>query len=315
MRHSIRRWLACLALVPALSCGGGGSSDNDAGLSFIVLVDAVGDLVAIFGIGETGAPNPLSTIFGLDNPIGIAFDTNRNEIQVAEMVLDSIRVFESSATGAAVPVREIVGANTLLDGPSHITLDLVNSEMYVGNADTGAILVFGLLDDGNVTPTRNISGVNTGFMDVDAIGVDTMANEIFAVGVGADEVFVFNRTDTGNIAPKRTIVGAATTLDEPMDIEVDMANAELIVANSMGGNILIFPIAAMGNVAPSRSISNATLGDPVGVDLNPTTGEIFVADSDGEVYVFDRADDGVTAPKRMFDSPGTGTIDDIALGD
>jgi DNA-binding beta-propeller fold protein YncE len=316
VRQSISRLFVSVLLALALSCGGGGGSGGFAGLSFIVVVDAVGQLLGIFDIGDDGTPTPLSTIFGLDNPIGVAFDIERNQIYIAELNLDSIKVFDSSQTGAAVPVRELVGVATQIDAPSRVSLDLTNSEMYVGNVNTDAILVFDLLAAGNTAPKRSIAGVNTGFAAIDAVAVDTVANEIFAVGIDADEIFVFNRTDSGNIPPKRSIVGALTLLDEPLDIEVDMDNGELIVANTMGQNILIFPIAAMDNTAPTRVISNAAnLGDPVGVDFNPQTGEIFVADSDGDVLVFDRLDDGDTVPKRMFDSAALGTIDDLALAD
>jgi len=134
--------------------------------------------------------------------------------------------------------------------------------------------------------------------------------EIFVTTDSGNEIQVFSDSASGSDAPLRSItVGWGAR-----GIFVDPDNGEIFVA-FQNDRILVFDIDADGAALPLRSINQdssasvSDLGDFQGVHVDVANNEIFVANRDGSVTVFNRTDSGTLAPKRSLYGGNTGLVE------
>ena len=92
----------------------------------------------------------------LNWPAGMAIDSERGEVFVANDMGDSILVFSTSANGDVAPLRVLRGPQTLLRNPNGIALDLENDELWVANFGNHAATVYRLDASGDTPPLRMI---------------------------------------------------------------------------------------------------------------------------------------------------------------
>src|ERR1700722_15473023 len=246
MEHarSCGRYLITMTLL-ALTARGG-STGSSVGAPSPAVVASIHGANAPTGGGvltdrSTGAIASSSTIPvpELANPgtliVGIAVDA-LGEIFVTEQLTVSnsgtlgtsapptgaILVFAPGA--AAVPIRTISGASTLLTTPQFLTVDAAG-DLYVAQG-SGDVLEFNAGASGNVAPVRTVKGFfgkNTGVGFVLGMGVDLGGNLYLmngAAGNAINNILVFSPTQSGDVAPIRTIAGSAT----------------LLAANTLGGS-------------------------------------------------------------------------------
>ncbi len=145
----------------------------------------------------------------MNAPIGLAFDSARDTLYVANYNGESILVFEnvSGADGATVPRRVITGPDTEIDGPAFLFLDAAGDRLYVSQPGGGNVLVFEPASeaDGPVAPARTLTlpttGVKTG------VYVDTPRDVLYVADYDGEAILVFDTASTvdGAIAPSETL--------------------------------------------------------------------------------------------------------------
>jgi hypothetical protein len=137
--------------------------------------DARGDVAAIRRIQGVKT--------GLNWPMAIDVDRQRNEIAVANNGDSSIRIFRRTATGDVAPVRIIKGPATKITGPMGVAYDLKNNEIWVANYGDHSALVFPITATGNVAPKRILRNApagspTVGFGNPGAVAYDSKRDEI-----------------------------------------------------------------------------------------------------------------------------------------
>lgn len=134
-----------------------------------------------------GDAKPLRVIQGsqteLNWPMGIALDTARDEIAVANNGNNAVLIFRRTARGNASPMRVLRGARTGLNGPIAVAIDTKNDELWVANYGDHTALVFARAASGDVAPKRILRnapvGTPTGgFGNPYAVAYDSKREEI-----------------------------------------------------------------------------------------------------------------------------------------
>jgi hypothetical protein len=253
----------------------------------LYVADFFGKAIRVFPLNANGNVSPTRTLIdGANSGIGqvrdMVVDTVNNELIVVTGN-NSVRVFSRTASGDAVPVRTLSGANTLFNNPISIAFDSVAGELFIDSYDVAGpglpgILVFNRTDSGNVAPKRFIAGANAQFGTfTNYVTVDRANGELLAQGDDGLGIVVFNLTDSGNVAPKRNLTGAATGFTTIGGLIVDNANNRLIADNQSGGgsdSVFVFSRTANGNTAPLLTVSGPATGlsAPFGVALDAAGG-------------------------------------------
>src|SRR5947208_4838435 len=120
---------------------------------------------------------------GLNWPMAIDVDRNRNEIAVANNGDSSIRIFRRTDAGDVAPVRIIKGPRTGIAGPMGVAYDSKNSEIWVANYGDHTAQVFPITANGNVAPKRTLRNApggspTVGFGNPGAVAYDSKRDEI-----------------------------------------------------------------------------------------------------------------------------------------
>jgi DNA-binding beta-propeller fold protein YncE len=141
----------------------------------------------VYPIESNGDAKPVRMIqgdkTGLDWPMQIDVDVNRNEIAVANFGGDSILIFRRTDKGDVAPIREIKGARTGIDGPVGVALDQKNNEIWVANYGDHTAVVFPLTASGDVAPLRIIRNApkdnpTCGFTNASSATYDSKRKEV-----------------------------------------------------------------------------------------------------------------------------------------
>jgi hypothetical protein len=141
----------------------------------VYAADAKGDVAALRRI--QGART------GLNWPMAIDVDRDRNEIAVANNGDSSVRIFRRTDTGDVAPVRIIKGPRTGIVGTMGVAYDLKNGELWVANYGDHTALVFPITASGNVAPKRILRNApagspTVGFGNPGAVAYDSKRDEI-----------------------------------------------------------------------------------------------------------------------------------------
>jgi len=221
---------------------------------------------------------------------------------------NSIRVFDSSQSGAAVPVRTLTAGATGLQSPEGLTSNLGTGELFVALFG-GQISVFPLSASGGPAPVRTLQGAPS-----DSAGPffllesDPVNRELVTADQGASRLMVL---DESSGVVKRSLTGAATQLAHPLSAIIDSVHGETLVGQLDPTNsfqqILAFGWADTGNQAPKR-VLGGTANTMVGgwaVAYDRVHDEVFSAcNCNNLIMVFDRTASGNAAPKRTIQLPG-----------
>jgi DNA-binding beta-propeller fold protein YncE len=194
--------------------------------------------VVVYRRDATLGDAPLRVIHGpktgLDDPHGIVFDEQHNEISVANH-------------GNWAPLTRAESLEGELKGGR---FDLPSIATYAGEAAK------------DESPLRSIQGKRTELNWPMGMSLDPVHGEMAVASYGNDSVLIFHRTDQGDVAPVRTIRGSRTAISGPMGVSIDAKNDELWVTNYREHTALVFARTASGNVAPKRVLRNAPPGTP-----------------------------------------------------
>jgi hypothetical protein len=159
-----------------------------------------------------------------------------------------IAIFARLADGAAKPVRQIHGQQTMLSRTVHaIAYDEIHDEIVVPQQFAQAILTFRGGTNGEEPPLRIIHGPATQLEAPDRLGIDPTNNDIYVPESG--RLLVYPRLGNGNVAPRRIIEAADGSMGGA--VAVDPVNNLLVTA---GNSIQIFARTANGKTKPVRVI-------------------------------------------------------------
>jgi len=122
--------------------------------------------IRIFAASAAGNAKPLRSISGdqtgLNWPMGLAVDPQRDEIVVANYGDDSVHIFKRGADGNVAPARVIRGDRTGITGPVDVRIDPVRSEIWVANYSEHSAVIFDRDAAGNAAPKRVIRNAPKG---------------------------------------------------------------------------------------------------------------------------------------------------------
>jgi DNA-binding beta-propeller fold protein YncE len=122
--------------------------------------------IRIFAAEADGNVSPLRSITGsrtgLNWPMGLEIDAERDEIVVANYGDNSISFFRRGADGDVAPARLLKGDRTHIVGPVDVSVDRERNELWVANYADHTALVFDRDASGNVAPKRIIRNAPPG---------------------------------------------------------------------------------------------------------------------------------------------------------
>jgi DNA-binding beta-propeller fold protein YncE len=116
--------------------------------------------ITVYPMNASGDTAPLHTIQGpntrMDWPTGLAVDSERGELYVANDMDNSILVFNVTDSGNVAPKRMIRGPKTGLGNPTGIWLDSKNDELWAANFMNHSATVYRRNASGDAAPLRVI---------------------------------------------------------------------------------------------------------------------------------------------------------------
>jgi DNA-binding beta-propeller fold protein YncE len=122
--------------------------------------------ITIFAASAAGNAKPLRTITGtrtgLNWPMGVEVDAQRDEIAVANYGDNSVRFYRRSAEGNVEPVRLLKGSRTGIVGPVDVTVDATRNELWVANYADHTAVVFDRDARGDAVPKRIVRNAPPG---------------------------------------------------------------------------------------------------------------------------------------------------------
>ena len=159
-----------------------------------------------------------------------------------------IAIFARLADGAAKPVRQIHGQQTMLSRTVHaIAYDEIHDEIVVPQQFAQAILTFRGGTNGEAPPLRIIHGPATQLEAPDRLGIDPANNEIYVPESG--RMLVYPREGNGNVAPTRIVEAADGSMGG--SVAIDAVNNLMVTA---GNSIQMFARTTNGKAKPLRVI-------------------------------------------------------------
>ncbi len=210
----------------------------------------------------------------------------------------------------AISVSQLAQADILIGG--------------YGNSTTPQTLArFSDDADGDIAPVSLLGGPATGLLTPTSGTYEAGEGVVYVGDFYGQAVRVFPAYASGDVAPIRTL--SPPILGQPRQPVVDAAHDELILVGS-GCCIQAYARDASGTAAwPLRMLawgggsgSVTQLNNAQSTTYLSATDEVAVVDFDAQppyaskILVFNRSDDGNTAPKRVIKGPATGLDSGLA---
>jgi DNA-binding beta-propeller fold protein YncE/predicted nucleic acid-binding Zn ribbon protein len=229
-------------------------------------------------IPESTLPGYATSVYGTNNPMGIASSKDGSRIYVADTEGERVvRVFDAGGTQVAVAKPpEATGGEHV---PVWIAIDPLTEEVYVTDRPTGEIYIYNR--DGVYQRTLTLAKPITGWQPTGiAFGADGLLYVVDLGGGAYPRVEVIDRT--ANVV--RTI-GETSQLNFPNGVAVDK-DGNVYVADSNSGRLLVFGPDGTVRAQIGRGTGEGNLGLPRGVAIDEG-GKVYVADSTGQgVFVY-----------------------------
>ena len=257
-------------------------------------------------------PGYSTSIYGVNNPIGLAVSVSGDRIYAAESEGDRVvRVFD--AGGKQIAVAQPPASTGAEHVPVWIAIDPLTSEVYVTDRPTGDIYIYDR--DGVYLRTLALAQPISGWQPV-GIAFDT-AGWLYVADLSGPTPRIQVIDRQANVV--RTL-GEEHQLSFPNGMAVDAAGY-LYVADSNNGRLMVF--GADGSLAAQvgRGSGEGNLGLPRGVAVDGQ-GRVFVVDSTGQgvfIYRSPTSDDrrldylgyfgGEGLDDAKFEFPNGGAVD------
>lgn len=122
--------------------------------------------ITVHRMDATGDTPPVRMIqgpkTGLNWATGLALDSGRGELYVANDNGDEVLVFDSAAQGDVAPKRILKGPKSLVKNPMGVYVDLRNDELWVTNFGNHTATVYRRTAEGDTPPLRVIRSAPVG---------------------------------------------------------------------------------------------------------------------------------------------------------
>jgi len=240
-----------------------------------------GGSILAFPVTVTGSATPSST---LSTPAGTTVETvatdSSGQIYVGVVNASSqaeVLVYAAGASGAATPVRTILGNLTTGVNTTTFTQPIsmvvsVSGVLYVlSDSTTSSVAPYSVTAlsataNGAATPIAYIAGSLTQMTGALSIAVDAASN-IYVSGLtagtylgygGAIEVFASGAN--GNAAPARVITGGQVFYGVAVDSNLNVYAVEDYSSLTTAGSIVEFTAGASGAATPMKTIAGSSTG-------------------------------------------------------
>jgi hypothetical protein len=257
----------------------------DTGTDRLYVANQGAGSVLVFSAASTVTGNvaPTATLVGantgLSSPVGVALDTTRNILYVADGTTMFVFANVSSLSGTTntAPAQSFITGFTI----AGIFVDAANNILYAADAadNTVAIYQSANAQSGVGFASGTIVGPDTGLSRPTGAALDSAGRLLISnPGVPSLSAYPNPTSANGDVLPAAVIKGNSTGLSSPAQIAATNAitNGALYVADTGANSVLIFsPISNVTgtvNLAPSRQFSGATttLSSPTGIALDST---------------------------------------------
>jgi DNA-binding beta-propeller fold protein YncE len=237
------------------------TADEEAQELFLTIQDDFAVVVFAKNVADKGGPKRIlqGSRTGMADPHGIALDTKRGEIFVANWGMSNERPPLSAGGG---------GGN--IDRPD-FPVGRTRVFPATGKIQPASITVYPKGAQGDTPPLRVIQGPKTRLNWATGLAVHPDRGELFVANDVGDEVTVFRVDANGDVAPIRSLKGPKTMIKNPTGVAVDLKNNELWVANYGSHTATAFRIDAAGDVPPVRVIRSAPVETGSPMLSNPHT--------------------------------------------
>lgn len=248
----------------------------------------------------------------VSGPSGIFLDRTKDTLYVANAAQNAIQIYDKASTLSAplTASRVISGDLTLLDEPFGITVDTLSGRIFVANKGGNTVVAFhtdcaGTLS-GNIAPCNLLRGDLTQLDVPRALALDSSREGglLYISNMGSDSILVYKNANTIGASPSQCVLSFgpcnlepfhiiaahtgsenASRLELPFGLYIDSTNDRLYVVNT-GQNtpaVLIYENASTlnGGVVPDRVVTglNTQLTVPTGIDVDVSTGRVFVVNN------------------------------------
>ncbi len=200
----------------------------------------------VYPVGVTG------TIKVGTKPYGVAYDSGKGEIFVANYGSNTVSVISDSTNAVVATIN--VG-----NSPIGVAYDSSKGEVFVANEGSKSVSVISDSTNALVTTISNVGNLPWG------VAYDSNMSEIFVANCGDDTVSVIS--DSTNAVLKTVNVGSS-----PWGVAYDSSKGWVYVANWNSGNVSVISDSS-NTVIATVNVGN----NPEGVAYDSGMGEVFVA--------------------------------------
>ena len=270
-----------------------------------------GNVSTIAGSGAFGFSDGPASLAEFNDPYGIALDSSNGILYISDSNNNRIRAFNFNSGNVYTIAGN--GLTEFLDGPSSlaefnipygIALDSSNGNVFVADSSNQRIRLINMTS-GNVSTIagNGFTSFNNGpisqalFNLPFGIIFDPTSGNIFVSDQGNNMIRMINMTSgivstiAGSIGEINTAPALQAAFLRPAGIAFDSINRNLYIADSGNCLIRLFNIttSTVSIFAGSTlgyfdgPVLNAQFFNPYGIALDPSNGNVFVADSGNNV--------------------------------
>ena len=309
-----------IGIVP-ITGGTGGAAEVPRVTGGTTTAPATGGTTRLAGPSTEAAAKP-RTFSGLKQSWGMARDSKRAELLVADSAANTVVRFDLKPEGTAKPLGTLEKG---LDAPTALVVDAARDEVFVANSGDDSVAVFKRDAKGNLVPARTLAGRKTGLSGPVGLALDPEKKALFVSGSGrtllgaatgaraakAAFLAVFDVDASDDAAPRHRWTGEQLDLSRAAGLAVDLQRRELFVADAGADAVFVFSLDALEaggeEVKPLRVLQGKRTGlaQPVSLSLDAQGEELWVANArSGAVTVYARGAQGDVAPARTVEVPG-----------
>ncbi|MGC2175513.1 MAG: InlB B-repeat-containing protein, partial [Acidimicrobiales bacterium] len=234
-------------------------------------------------------------------PVAQAVVPSTGTLYVANVTDDTVSVISEASQGAVDTV-------STGDGPEAVLYDAANGDVYVANSSSNSLTEFSTTDC-NASVITGCGTTNT-YSSTDLVGPSGLALDGTSLYVdnGVNSVAVFDTASTDFFGPKTLPSGAV-----PSSVVADTTNGDIYVADSANSAIDYFSASTCNDTSQTGCSTTASAitgaDDPVSMVLDPSNGDIYVANYGGGIPVINPSSNTLattisTSASPMFYSEG-----------
>ena len=229
---------------------------------------------------------PLGSMRLGGSPEGVAVDSTRNLVYVADSASNLVTVIDGAADTALDSIT--VGA-----GPTAVAVNAVLNRIYVANAAGGGISV---IDGGSRTVVATVA---TGTTPA-SIAVDVVTDSVYVGNLGSGIAVVDGSTNT--------VIGSSIAVAaSPEFMDIDPATGRLYVGGLSEDSV------AVVDLTTRASLPSLPVRTPSGVAMDPVHRRLYVPSStDGTLRMYDADADTLIAAAAMGTFPSRVAVDAAA---